>query len=81
MKNADKPAYPIESHGLDTGEGLICHEGANGLTKRERFAMAAMQGLLASNNLAGRHKEESTTIANSAINYADELLRQLEETQ
>jgi hypothetical protein len=48
MKNANRPAYPVEVNG--NGEGLQTsdHSGmATGLTKREYFAAIAMQGIIA----------------------------------
>ena len=52
-KNADKPAYPsgeaYRSQSIPGGDWVECKKGAlhNGLTKREMFAMAAIQGLCA----------------------------------
>ncbi len=80
MKNADMPAMPCgesyktqQSYG---GDWVECKKGAlyNGLTKREMFAMAAMQGLCA-------HSGDYHTFANmasDAVNYADALLAELE---
>ena len=47
-----------------------------GLTKREYFAGLAMQALLTSGR---RNAEYHANTAKSAINMADELLKQLEE--
>lgn len=45
-----------------------------GLTKREMFAMVAMQGIL-----ANRERDlDYETAAKHAVRYADELLKQLE---
>ena len=44
MKNGDLPAMPQPNP--DTYPAPVCLEWAYGLTKREQFAMAAMQGLL-----------------------------------
>ena len=41
MKNADLPAMPIELNGF----GQYAPEAHIGLTKREMFAMSAMQGI------------------------------------
>ena len=46
----------------------------SGLTKREAFAMAAMQGLIANHTLRGPHEE----CAELALCYADALLKELE---
>jgi hypothetical protein len=45
------------------------------LTKREMFAMAALQGILANPDNTGT---VTTQIANMAVWYADELIRELE---
>ena len=76
MKNADIPAHPIELSGF----GLYAPEAHYGLTKREMFAMAAMQGILTSETDDWRHKEENS-LAASAIKYADALLTELERTK
>jgi hypothetical protein len=69
MKNADRPAMPVP--------GLHEDEDFNGLSKRERFAMAAMQGLLASGYFDdGRHRVADVT--SEAIEHADALLASLE---
>lgn len=85
MRNGDKPAYPIfDSEGKPTFESFakVDPQFATGLTKREYFAAMAMQGLIAScanpgalaSNLAAYPK-----IPTEAIEYADELLKQLEQ--
>jgi len=79
-KNADKPAYPsgeaYRSQSIPGGDWVECKKGAlhNGLTKREMFAMAAMQGLCA-------HSGDYHTfadMASDAVNYADAVLKMLE---
>lgn len=63
MKNADKPAFPVEADKLGT---------TNGISKREYFAAMAMQALLSRNSpIIG-------DVAASAVRYADILLKQLE---
>ena len=85
-KNADKPAYPsgeaYKSQSVPGGDWVECKKGAlhNGLTKREMFAMAAMQGILTSETDDWRHKEEES-LAASAVKYADALLAELERTK
>ena len=88
MKNADMPAHPIELSGF----GLYAPEAHHGLTKREMFAMAAMQAQLSALNneyaieLFTDAMEErgiplkypERLIAINAINYADALLAELE---
>ena len=86
MKNADKPIYPIK--GVDD---LYYNEKDEpyikqvkpflGLTKREYFAGLALQGLISSftekASYGGWGTEMEATIK-CAIDYADELLKQLE---
>ena len=64
MKNSEKPAYPIQT------DRELNYDDANGLTKREYFAAMAMQGLLASG--------ARLNVDERSIEYADELLKQLE---
>ncbi len=83
MKNADMPAMPCgesyktqQSYG---GDWVECKKGAlyNGLTKREMFAMAAMQGILAS--LTNDTDDISPeNLARSTVRNADALLAELE---
>ena len=100
-KNADKPAYPsgeaYRSQSIPGGDWVECKKGAlhNGLTKREMFAMAAMQAQLSALNneyaieLFTNAMEErdiplnhpERLIAINAINYADALLAELERTK
>jgi hypothetical protein len=75
MKNSNKPAYPpVRSDLLD--------KGLSGLTKREMFAMAAMQGICSKPNDDKYHVNDGwlypETVAKCAIEIADELLKQLE---
>lgn len=65
MKNADMPAGAIPS---TSGNELYL-----GLTKREMFAMAAMQGIL---TRAG--SPDRNMIAKTAVEYADALLKELD---
>ncbi len=78
MKNADKPTYPLEFK----KEGSYNTEGwSNGLTKREYFAGLAMQGLISSFTEKASYGGWGTEIEETikcAIDYADELLKQLE---
>jgi hypothetical protein len=65
MKNSDKPAYPIVYGPYIPSD--------KGLTKREMFAMTAMQGICACGQILG-----TEAIAETSIEYADELLKQLD---
>ena len=71
IKNGDTPAMPIEINGF----GQFAPEAFIGLTKREMFAMAAMQGLLAHQNRAISDAAELSVLC------ADALLKQLEQTK
>ena len=65
MNNSDMSITPV----LD--KSRMC-----GLTKREAFAMAAMQGICASSPSVSNE-----IIAIEAVNLADNLLKQLENNQ
>ena len=86
MKNGDMPASPCgESYKTQQypgGDWIHNKKSAlhSGLTKREMFAMAAMQGILTSETDDWRHKEEES-LAASAVKYADALLAELERTK
>ena len=78
MKNEDKPINPIPEH-------FDKYQNENiGLTKREYFAGLAMQGLISSftekASYGGWGTEMKETIK-CAIDYADELLKQLENSK
>ena len=72
MKNGDTPAMPTPYADLaqNGSRELYCTE--SGLTKREMFAMAAMQGLLADSNV------QTISAVNMAVECADLLLRKLD---
>lgn len=77
MENGKKPINPIvASNGFVTNEINYNNRGLNGLTKREYFAGIAMQGWIACQSESFRGDESS--VAEKAIKYADELLKQLE---
>jgi hypothetical protein len=78
MKNADMPAMSQYAWN-DAAEKFTA---TGGLTKREMFAMAAMQGLLSSQESAvvfqvERRDSESGYIAELATRHADALLSEL----
>lgn len=86
MKNADLPAMPIERSVMQLHEGerlSLC----TGLTKRETFAIHAMQGLLSnsggvvqsnSNSGTGFCNSDEQSLAQWSIACADALLKELE---
>jgi hypothetical protein len=82
-KNGDLPAMPtIYADMAPNGQREIyCDQ--TGLTKREQFAMAAMQGLCADivsvyENLCGDGTVPTEYVAKQAVNMADALLAELE---
>ena len=76
MKNADMPAMPCQPLGQD---GMPSWEMTYGLTKREMFAMAAMQGLLANSAMIDTVTDGSLLfISESSVVCADALLNALE---
>ena len=77
MKNADMPAMPQplaanKNEFMDSNE---YREGNSGLTKREAFAMAAMQGLI---TLKGSDCRNMDSTAKQCVRMADALLLELE---
>ena len=70
MDNGDKPAFTKLDHRQPPHPQI-----ANGLTKREDFAKAAMQGLLA-REINGPSIRD---MADTAVTFADALLTALEE--
>lgn len=71
MTHPDDPAYP-----------MFCEQSGPqyGLTKREAFAMAAMQGLLASGQLKDIIEtcdDPCATVAIEAVGYANAMLAEL----
>ena len=77
MKNADMPAMPIGQQ-MDS---IFMNPACNGLTKREIYAMAAMQGLVTATMHDGMWSHDPVTAADAAVEYADALLKALELTK
>jgi hypothetical protein len=74
MDNGDTPAYPISEEMTDRiDSGITIYTG---LTKREYFAGLAMQGWIACQSIDFRGDKEDAI--RRAIEYADELLKQLD---
>ena len=75
--NAAAPAFPsspvFNPESTDGQPWRPVDIGCAGLTKRERFAMAAMQGLLADSEVNSR----CAKLADMSVNYADALLERL----
>lgn len=87
MKNANEPASPctvecnVPISGTDDGygneimsDGLIDYKG---LTKREMFAMHAMQGLVISDRFSNE-QDAVEVMAKWSVQCADALLKELE---
>lgn len=78
MKNADKPINPIV-------QGTLGNQEDFGLTKREYFVAQAMKGVLASVKLNSMSNGAGVSfadfVAHWSISIADEVLRQIEETE
>lgn len=81
MKNSETSAYPFvpNTNNVNVSPGMAY--GQSGLTKREAFAMAAMQGII-----GGRYDNISNNIglpglkliSEQSVAYADALLAALE---
>ena len=75
MNNGDMPAMPQDY--VLWCEGIVkCPTEGIGLTKREMFAMHAMQGLLSNGD---RWLGDENNCSQTAIKFADALLSQLQE--
>jgi len=85
MNNGDMPATAVDRYtiteevqikGAQEGTTMTQGVAANGLTKREAFAMAAMQGLLTTDP---NNHVDADQIASWSIECANALLKALEE--
>ena len=79
MKNADLPAMPQTISDSSDGSYLVGSHMEfewSGLTKREMFAMHAMQGELAGS--ANHSRPEPEDVASFAVKCADALLAELD---
>lgn len=69
----------------DPATGYSANEGSHsypGLTKRERFAAMAMQGMLANNWIGYSDKEpECEELGRIAVNFADALIAALNKNE
>ncbi|MGB3727346.1 MAG: hypothetical protein WA981_16460 [Glaciecola sp.] len=85
MKNSDLPAMPLSG---DAYQDFAHYDGTpktsynpecQGLTKREMFAMHAMQGLLANSYGDSWSPEQRVlSISRQSVEHADALLKELE---
>jgi hypothetical protein len=70
--NGNDNAFPMDSGVMDN----------HGLTKREYLAAMAMQGLLSNSRIAAIDFDNKTKVlCAGAIEHADELLKQLQNSQ
>lgn len=72
MANETQPAFPCPYQNED---GTVFHDVYTGLTKREYIATKAMQAAIIK---AGNERIDLKETAEFAIEFADELLKQLE---
>lgn len=75
MSNGNKLAAPFQEVTRMMGGMVSEYKNHGGLTKREMFAMAAMQGLLAKH---GDDDYSPASIAEYAVKHAECLLAELE---
>ncbi len=86
MKNSEQPAFPVSKLNpvSKDGYGHVAEyetKVSGGLNKREYFAAMAMQGIISSpvNYLIdGKQAKELEEITALSIQFADEILKQLE---
>ena len=76
MKNSNTPAYPQSNHEIVKAFLEVEEVSPNGLSKREAFAMAAMQGCCANNAYITESWKE--VIVKESVLIADKLLAELE---
>jgi hypothetical protein len=77
--NGDNPAFPIAPP-ADPTDGQRVQEWwstGHGLTKREEFAKAAMQGMMADNTVKLGTDSHYTVAAQQCVRMADTLLEEL----
>lgn len=89
MENSKQPIVPITIRQIGDNEWRIASEKdinvnenlkrLTGLTKREYFAGLAMQGILAGKDIDVKFSSGVGSVADMAISYANELLKQLGE--
>jgi hypothetical protein len=76
-----QPAYArpasLDNTGSSHQDGDRHVDEADGLTKREAFAMAALQGMLANNAIKADNYENAPLMARGAKAMADALLGEL----
>ena len=85
MNNGDLPAMPLSGDAYqdfaayDDTKNTSYNPECQGLTKREQFAMAAMQGILSNGQMIDQSDNSSLVwVAKHARKMADALLAELE---
>jgi hypothetical protein len=90
MDNKNTPAFPLPVSANEDGIYTLLDAGKNsnltGLSKREMFAMAAMQGILSNHWCQNDYKNHIdalsySEVASQAVGYADALLNELSKPQ
>lgn len=78
MTHANEPAMPVNPQVLiDAHSGGSWEMASLGLTKRELFAMHAMQGLCNAHTQDGTWAHTAKDVSFTAVEYADALLAEL----
>lgn len=85
MRNENMPANPIfGSDGvlsrIREGHTKMPEDACGGLTKRERFALAAMQGICSNPSYGPTTTQQYRFAAEDAVKQADAVLKHLWET-
>jgi hypothetical protein len=75
MENGKQPAFAVSREMCEISE---IENYPYGLTKREYFAAAAMQGILSTQEIFNLKYSFEQVLPRLAVMYADELLKQLE---
>ena len=79
MRNADMPANSNSLEISERYEEGYYDQVALGLTKREAFAMAAMQGMLSNSSILDNTDEDAVSyVTEGAVKMADALLKELD---
>ena len=80
MKNGNEPSNPINTFAKE-GDLAVSTNKHRGLTKREMFAMHAMQGLLSDGSYADLYDtadEWRKNITEASVEFSDALLKERE---
>ena len=81
----DMPAMPLTGDAYIDLQGYKgqggTYEDGMGMTIREQFAISMAQGLVTAQDECGLWQHDAKTIAQTAVEYADALLTELERTK